>query len=308
MNFYTKKIRFSFFALFSVFLFCGCGFSADLSEKSVKEEIFVALPAWPPSGVFRDKYPELSRWEIDVYSCEKKERFYASGEGFSFTANKNEPFCVTAKPVTRATTCVSDEKTCHYETSFFYPAGAIYPYSKNEERSLFLTWENGFTAECMKRIIKSGNETNVSAEVLRQFVESFNWKKASKEIEKRISDSVANDDEAIYNPWLLDSQKILEKLSERKFSASYLNLSGYDDFDLSENLDFENNCANDDAILFSKFVIENEYLYEKKKIKLKNGVNNYLSDCRKFEIIISVNSGKKLSKETVLLPIYFERL
>lgn len=300
MNFYIKKIGILFVAVFLFFGFYSCNFFVSLSEK---EEIFVILPKWPPSDSFSDGYPNLSRWEIDFYSCEKRECFYTNDKFLSYTVNKNEPFCITAKPITYAF-----DGNSFYETSFFYAAGTVYPYSKNEDCTMFLKWEDGFAAECMKKIIKSKDETDISYELLIKFVESFNWKKMIEEIEKKIFESVENDDVAMYNPWLLDSQKVLKKLSEKQFSASYLNLLGYSDFDFSEEINSESDYAKNKLILFSKFVLENEYLYKKKKIKLKNGENNYLTDCYRFEMIITLDSEKKLSKETVLLPIYFERL
>lgn len=310
MNFCAKKIKLLLLWICCVGFLTGCNFFLDVSQK---EEIIALLPEWSCDGDSQSRYPPLSRWEISIYSCDEEKIVYTNGNYVKLTVNKDENVSVLAKPVTLA--CGRDS---FYETDFFYPAGAIYPYSKNEDGTMNIKWEHGYAAECLKKLFNGGKENSLSHDCVENFVRTFNWKKLMVSIEEKIHESLADENCAVYNPWLLDSQMVLSKLSERTFYASYLNLKGWEDFDLTVDsvfdscfFDAENEWQLNENSLFSKFVLENECLCEKKKIKVKKGTSNYLAYANSLCFVLSLDSDgseKKLLKDTVLLPIYFERL
>lgn len=304
MSFYTKKIWFLGILQFFLWAAIGCSFN---NYSSIQEEIYVILPQWPPKDCLTNEYPKLSRWEISVCSSTAQEIYHIQENHFSIMVNKNEPVSILAVPVTYAQ--VNDE--C-YETDFFYPAGGIYPFSKSDDNSLTLNWENGFCAKCLQSILLSKSETSISDELLISFSKKFNWKKLIEEIENEIQLSISKEDSAFFNPWLIDSNKLLTNLSEKNFSKTLISLSDcteifLNDSDLIfyEQKDDEKDCQRK---LFSRFIPENEYLYQKKKTFIRKEGSLLLSAGNEFGILFSCSNRKKVSKEIVLLPIYCKRL
>lgn len=304
MSFYKKIIW--VLGIFQFFLWAaiGCSFS---NESSINEDITVILPQWPPEDCLMNEYPLLSRWEISVCSSNTQEIFYLQKNDFSITVKKNEPVSILAFPVTWVQN--NDE---YYETDFFYPAGGIYPFSKVDGNSISLNWKDGFCAKCLQSILLSKNETSISEELLISFSGRFNWKKMIEEIENEIQLSIVQENSAFYNPWLIDSHKLLTNLSEKNFSKTLLSLKNCTEICLDRNdLIFYEQKSNEKLIestLFSRFIPENEYLSQKKKIFIKKESSCLITTGKNFGILFSSDSQKKVSKEIVLLPIYSERL
>ena len=155
---------------------------------------------------------------------------------------------------------------------FFKPAGTIYPYSQK------ITWSGGFAAHIFNTIPEH---------------EQFNWEKLLETLE------------SCENPWLLDSQEVLEGIAYHNFTANKLKLSG----SINVALDFE---------VFSSYVPENQVIQESGTVKvMKNQPELFaLAVLREpqgpqlfaYAVIISASSSKKISLDLVSMPIFKEEL
>ena len=89
-----------------------------------------------------------------------------------------------------------------------YPYGAIYPYSKEISKS------EGFSAKILFRFLNETKSTN--PKLLKDYISRFNWAKFSEKI-------------ATYeNPWILNQDLILQKLSDKTFSAKDIQVLKYE--------------------------------------------------------------------------------
>ena len=159
------------------------------------------------------------------------------------------------------------------EVPFFKPAGTIYPYSNK------ITWSGGFAAHIFNTI--------------QEQHEKFNWEKLLETLE------------SCENPWLLDSQEVLEGIAYHNFTANKLKLSG----SINVALDFE---------VFSSYVPENQVIQESGTVKvMKNQPELFvLAALREpqgpqlfaYAVIISASSSKKISLDLVSMPIFKEEL
>ena len=105
---------------------------------------------------------------------------------------------------------------------FFYPAGCIYPYSKN------LTWLQGFSSSLLYDFYYHSKYSGNSGEISETFASCFNWKKLCEEVEKRDflkKESGENSEQDPFNPWLLDRTEILSSIENSVFSVNLLKLS-----------------------------------------------------------------------------------
>ncbi|MCR5401512.1 MAG: hypothetical protein K6E78_07945 [Treponema sp.] len=105
---------------------------------------------------------------------------------------------------------------------FFYPAGCIYPYSKN------LTWLQGFSSSLLYDFYYHSKYSGNSGELSEAFASCFNWKKLCEEVEKRDflkKESGENSGQGPFNPWLLDRTEILSSIENSVFSVNLLKLS-----------------------------------------------------------------------------------
>jgi len=85
------------------------------------------------------------------------------------------------------------------------PAGSIYPVNISGN-SISLSWLNGISAQVLMDLL---TKTNQPAEEAQRFCNYFNWKKFQTEFAKRVDE-----------PWLIDKEKITEKLCTGSFSVS----------------------------------------------------------------------------------------
>lgn len=132
---------------------------------------------------------------------------------------------------------------------------------------------------------------------MNSFISHFNWKKAQENIEKKIST-----EDSTYNPWLIDSQRLLENLCYGNFKATYLNITGCADIPLKQLF------PNEELKIMSPFIPENSKLKSAQQISIKKESPTLLSDGKNLGAIITVSSSKKVSKEIIYLPIYIEEI
>ena len=243
------------------------------------ETVEFELPQWP------EYLPQLEGWSVQVTLREPQgpqgigvaEALEAPPDKrhISFKIPKNQPCCIIATPIT--------------QNQFFKPAGTIYPYSQK------ITWSGGYAAQ-LYTIIPD--------------CEQFNWEKLLETLEQKQNDALTQQEqseqtpEPFYNPWLLDTQQVLEGIAYRNFTATKLRLSKI----ICVPLDFE---------VFSSYVPENEYFKQKNQtcVTVKIGQPELFtlrqrSGTAGFEyaIIISATSTKNISLEVISMPIFKEDL
>ena len=269
----------------AVFLiFTSCTFW----ENHVPEEsLEIQLPQWPPADLQKENYPPLSRWLIKIESTGLRNEsqsfsFFTNEKSFTLNIEKNVPAAITARPVT-----ISGGK----ESTFFKAAGMIYP-----ERKIYLTWEGGFLAEIMQRLMQSRRETGLTDAHIKDFLASFNWKKAQDMIDAKITKALAEESGTFYNPWLTDASEIPAKISFGHFKTEDLNNKNC----MTLNTDFF------EEKILSSFVLENNFIAEKNKVLIKKDVLNLFYSPQDYGIILEGSSEKNLSVRPCNLPIYLE--
>lgn len=282
-----KKSIYGSIIFLCLFIIEGCHHFVEISDE---ESIQIELPIWPPENSCNSNYPDLYCWKIIIDKPEKSQTFYTSTQAIFISCHKNEPVCITCYPLTKT---INNEPT-----NYFYPAGFIYPYSSFDKNTGHATWEQGYICEIMHRIINSKKETGVSIEHLREFLKSYNWKKMQEYIEKKIQESKEDATSVFFNPWLIDSQRLLDNLCYGNFKSAMLNITGIYTFTIEEL--FQHNK------IISPFIPENEYLYEKNSISLPKNRHYFISDGFKDGFVLTSKSAKNVSKEYIYMPIYIE--
>lgn len=276
------------------------------------EKIDFTLPSWPSD------YPPLSRWQITLLAADFEKEFYlpAEAKNFSLELKRNEPVCLTASPLTllsdRQAVSSGNSANSRPETNFFKPAGSIYPYSAggnvySGNAECPLTWEEGFTAAVMQKIIRSSRKDGNSSQKIKSFLMEFNWKKMNEKIQKNISDSIMsfeNPDEKskakFYNPWQIDSSTLLDNLSFAVFESKYLNTIYI--FTISK----ESAKIPAEAQIFSSFIPENQILQKYGFLTLKKKTpQSYLLD-NTYAISLIATSAKNVSAALTYMPILIE--
>lgn len=296
-----KVLVFFIISFISLGLFTGCSF--DYKTQS-SETISVVFPDWPPDDPLHNKYPPLSRWKVTVCSAEQVRTYYTQEFHSEINIKKNRPFCITVHPIT----LMQDNK----ESDFFKPAGYIYPWNNNEKN--LATWEQGFLADLMIKIIKDGRANSISPADTEFLISTYNWNKAQQIINKKLLESSEmiesnNSKKPFYNPWLLDSSEILSGISSKEFKTALLNLKSC--YTISQDTIF-NNYESDDsknkAALFSAFIPENEFIYKSKRLSVKKATPLLftLCDYNIAGVYIDYISTKNISLEFIFLPIYIE--
>jgi len=279
-----------------IILLCGLLFLTGCQQTlfTNEETLEIQLPVWPPEDDYKNQYPELSRWLLKTGNCSTSSLSYLAPTttSITLTVEKNQPFCGTLQPITK------NYSVPDTEAAYFHPAGFIYPFPQTKNKVTSFTWSKGFLANTMLTIIKSRNETGITAEHINTFLGTFNWNKAQESIDKKIESSVQA--QVFYNPWLIDSATFLENLCYGNFKTTLLTPSGCYTYTL------ESLFPEKDLTPISPFIPENTYLKEKAQISIKKNTPTLLSDGKYFGAIITSSSSKKVSKEYIYLPIYIE--
>lgn len=208
--------------------------------------------------------PELEKWCVNLSVAAEPVEVSPDQKTISLQLPKNRPCCITATPVT--------------QTQFFKSAGTIYPYSKS------ITWSGGYAVRLYNTAVKDS---------------SFNWEKLLTTLEEKQQEL-----ESFYNPWLLDTQEVLEGIAYHSFSATKLKLTQT----VCVELDFE---------VFSSYVPENEFMRsaEMPYVTVKKDVPQLFAlrlDSGTAEsaygLLISASSAKNISLEFISMPIYIKEI
>ena len=270
------------FCLLTSLVWTSCSFFAG------QEEVTFELPLWP------DYLPQLQLWRVELLQAEDpplSDQSQSSlttlspqAKNVSFKVQKNRPAALLIYPQTG--------------TQFFKPAGTIYPYSKD------LTWSGGYAVQLYKRILTSARQSGQTPQFIMDYISSFNWEKLLQTLEEKEAESFNPEEETcFYNPWLLDSQELLDGIAYRNFSATKLKLSDT----IKIPLDFE---------VFSSYVPENAFIKEASlqknqpcvSVKTKEPALFLLDPGVKYGLLISASSAKNISLEFISLPIYIEEI
>ncbi len=205
----------------------------------------------------------------------------------SLRVDKNRPCCIIATPVT--------------QNQFFKPAGTIYPYSTS------ITWSGGYAAMLYKTISTAANQSGYTADYIEDYLSSFNWGKLLETLEQKQADAAAATEDSaspFYNPWLLNTQEVLEGIAYKNFSATKLKLTQT----VIVPLDFQ---------VFSSYIPENEFMNQKNQpyvtvklnapqlfaLRLGSGTTDAT-----YTLLISASSAKNISLEFISMPILKEEL
>lgn len=288
-----EKIK-TFCAIFFAVSICAGYSSCQYNPIQLpdREEVLFEFPQWPPA-VYKDTlspYPELSRWQIIVTCGEYQEKFFTTEQFIGLSVKKNEPLCISATPITLTTE--------GQETSFFMPAGTIYPCEWEENSTQKLTWEGGFTSFIFETLYNSKKTTGVTTEHMMNFLKRFNWQKMNK----TICENHNKETDKFYNPWLIDTYQLLDNLSYGTFKPTFLNMKNVTALSFSklEPYSHEN--------LLSSYIPENENMNQTGKISVKKGRTHYLSCNTDFAVIILYTSSKNVSLDCLFMPIFIEEI
>jgi len=269
--------------LFFSFISLTFGISCSVYESfSRTEQISILLPAWPPEEVSGVGYPELSGWQVSLFSSELSETFFLPAETtvLEKTVSKNDFLAVSARPVTFST-----DKS--YETFFFMPAGSTWP-QLCHENCLHLTFEDGYASEIMKAVLLNGEKNGYSKEKIRDFLVRFNWKKFSSIINEK-----SGIDDVFYNPWQLDFSKTVNALTGGNFTAVKLNIKAGNEISFPEDIT---------PPPLSPYIPENQKITQKQSLPVYTGKENRF--LLENDLLLSAFSddSKKVSDTTVFMP------
>ena len=302
--------------LLMLMLFCAC---SSLTSDCRK----ILLVKFPDLGLrdfssFKNSNA-ISRWYVKIEGDSYSDCFFVTGSEFTFSVEERQLLSITAFPLVfgatdpsvldfssmeefSTTTGEASSVDFEQEVQFFCCAGAILPYSlencSNGINEIELAWEDGFCAYVMQRLFKgSSMEKGRTAD----FILEFNWEKMMELVRSKIKDSalkIETDGEiagnAFYNPWLLDVDVVVQKIADRKFTASALNLKGV----------FTAECG----AAISAFVPENEFILKYGRATLrKNCANLFMTENSKG-VILCGDKEKNLSATKVYMPIFCKGL
>ncbi len=280
-----KNIIFSV-VLAASLLLCGCSLD-NLTNLMVYEQVEFVFPSWP------ETIPPLLAWEVELYAPQDGIRFNskytADSKGFSYRVKKNCPLYVKAVPVTLS---ARGQDIPQY---FFKEAGTVYPW----QYPVNLSWSGGYAASLMKTLINSAEASGYRGEYVSNYIASFNWERLLSTLEQKQQESL--EEGVFYNPWLLDSQEVLEGIAYESFTATKLRNTGIF-------------CVTLDFPVYSSYVPENELSNplqstEQARISIKKNVLALFAlgqTAQDSGILIYGSSEKNMSLEFISMPIYIE--
>jgi len=293
MKFVIYKIKKQFWKLLLHLLLLICsaflGCSNSLNDLQMKELIF----KMPDCTFFDEENIEITRWEVEVQSVDKEMNYFVGNDTkwFKLDVPSNYPVSVTVRPLIQ----YSFSESC--EISFYKTSGGIFPYDFDKSQNfILLSWENGFTAYLMQQLYKGDTPRKQTAE----FIQSFNWKKLEEKIMEK-TEAWTIKDEAFYNPWLCDIDKILDAISGKSFTATLLNNSKCKSLKLDSYINEPN------AIIHSSYIPENQFIKTNGKITIETTKNNFFT-YDDYCLVITGSSSKNVSTAIVNLPIFIEEL
>ena len=271
-----------FLVIIIVSILCGCSATAGIKDT---EEITVQLPQWPPQAPDSASYPALSRWKISVTTADSHYSFFTRETRLKLCVSKNRPLCITAQPLT----IMADDKEC----AFFKPAGFIYPWNNGCSEA---SWEQGFLSDVMTKLFKDSKENCIAPEETEYLAASFNWKKAQKVIDEKISDEASS---VFYNPWLINYEAFLQNLSVSQLKQSLLNITGTVSLTLP---------TVPESTVFSSFIPENAKKQPDNRFSIRKNQPSLFYYGNDRGVLILYKSEKNISLEPVYMPIYIEEI
>lgn len=264
-----KKIQYAFFISF-----CASALLASVSctqqISSMKE---ISLPQWPPEN--SSEFPEIESWNITVTTADGSENFSVCAEKKTITLELEDsaPVSVLARPVNSG-------------FQFFKPAGMIFPFEDE------FSWENGFSADCLKKFYLSSTQVN-SKNAAKNYASRFNWQKFSQTIKEKSEKS-----DIFYNPWLLDQQNIMVSIEKGNFSATKLSQKKTCSFNAAELF-----SEFPEKKIFSDYIPQNFSIRSKIFILSKQKINQFLFYENSKIITVNVESNSSFSLAINSLPI-----
>ena len=248
-------------------------FSVQCRNTFFTDDITFTFPEWPPE---KDDYPELAFWKITICSNNQTVVKTCSPETkeLDFTISKNSLFCITVLPVT-----YNEKFTC----SFFYCAGAVYPFMKTHNDVIPITWKQGFTSDVIQTLYR-GSTSGIRKEA---FLMSFNWTKFIDTIKYKED----------FNPWLCDKTKIVTAIAGKSFNVNLFN---------QKNFIIKADSISPQRIL-SPYIPENQRIIETNSLCVSMLKQNFFSS-QNLCIIINGDSDKNYSADYIFMPIYIEDL
>lgn len=259
----------NFLFLFSILFFCLLQTDCSIEENfpfQNKEYVSFSLPQWPPEGLKEKEIPALVSWNVIITKTDSQECFSIPGtqKSLKISAQKNEPFSILAEPV-----LLLKEKNRTF--TFFYPAGTVYPFSKQ------ITWNHGFTAEILSRTIKLALQENSPRET-KIFLKYFNWSRLCQTVDQKISGNE--------NPWNYNISNIVSSILKENFSLT--SLKTRNTVTVSEN----QLVSSLSDISYSRFMTEN--------LKTPGQEKTFSADTDKISSFLIFKSGSGQFKNLLL--------
>lgn len=294
--------------------------SSVTMELERPEMILVKLPDFNVCEDYDSIFPAVSRWHIKIEGEDCSEDFFVEDSKFYVSLKTNRLTGITAFPLTEGSSVsgetsgekngnfVVDSKTCDgdfvagdkKEVLFFCCAGTVLPYCdfcENEFFEISLNWEDGFCAYVLQKVFEGAFKSRSESS---DFVTKFNWKKMIETVRSKIEASELefecgdNNKGIFYNPWLLDLETVVQKITDGSFTVSCLGVKSVLSID----------CAEAGKYLVSAFVLENAVIQKYGRVCIKrSGINLFMTDNSKG-VMITGNKEKNLSVRSVYMPIF----
>jgi len=249
----------------------------------------------------------LLYWEIQIRSPSPavSQSLKTTSNQITILVQKNQPVCIMAQPVT----ILENGNTAF----FFKPAGTIYPYDYALENcSQTLTWEGGYAAFLFNQLLNNGENTGFSESQLNSFISSFNWQKLLQTIITKSKTNIEaiekNPETKFYNPWHIDSTRLLDNLSSHSFSANYLNTTYLFNYSLEKLMGLEegDNSVTDQII--SSYEPQNKAAQITHTLTLKKNTPELLLYMNQYGLYAEPQSAKNISLQMIYMPIIKEAL
>lgn len=272
--------------LMMALLISGCRL---FDENSQTETVTIILPEWAPDATTRTPYPPLSRWKITLATCEGTRTFFTTDSEVKVNTLKNCPLSLQAVPIT----LLENGSECLY----FHPAGCIYPAETvaTTSATLSASWEQGYIAFIMQKLYENCELNGASPSQAACFISTFNWQKACALVKSKLEESSGS---RFYNPWLCDTPKILNNLSNETFRASLLSPSSCYSFSTDELY------RRSGLHILSPFIPENSNIEHSHQITLKKDNSILLSDAKETGIFTTYKSEKNVLIGYIYIPIF----
>lgn len=270
----------------AIFFLTLISFGCNPELFSTEQQVTFILPDSPS--------PTLLYWEVQITTPFCTHTFTTS-EQFNFTMQKNQPCSVLATPVTALKN--------GSPTAFYKPAGTIYPYTfLPADNTQKLTWEEGFCASVMNKLILNGTQNRIKPEQINSYLLSYNWAKMIETVFSKTEESFleiqTNPLKPFYNPWLIDETRLMENLANLSFSSTYLDTSYL----------FTANSQSFPDQAESSYVPQNLVYKQNGYLTLRKNQQELLLCGNEYGACVCGSSAKNMSLQLIYMPIIKEAL